>query len=521
MDRPALVQVHKKTGAIYVHHTVRVEGQSVARVSKLSSFENPVVDAYFDCPAESMALDSWAQAPRVWLARGGRGVSAWEDGGKSFKKIVDFDEEAKKEAGANYFGRWPGWHSNIEKIAADPVREQVYYCNRSVFDIRTGAFLRDVSLGGPDDVAFDKKGYMHLHFRPPMGVGRADPGQGYREVPYDYGVEANKWRGILPCRDQEGAKSFQDGVGVNMMGEVAENCNIYYAPKMDDDSKMFAMAGEKDMQVFGSFDDDGNNYKSFVAGIAEKQRRGEEVYSVRRQPGVPLIGATIWTFSQNGELKDECAVTVGGLINGVQIDEGGYVYFVNNRPRLIGNSSFLAGRGGIFGAPDYKRNNDPFTGTLVKVKSKARVLSSGAAVRMDEAPGRPPEFGQGGEKAWVEGAEWFYAGASPIVAGGCSCPTMRIQTDWYRRTFVPEVYRHSVGVLDSAGNLILHVGRYGNLDSGDGPKSRIPAGGDGIGMTFVNVVAATDNYLCFPDHGERLVVLKLNYHAEETVGIGK
>ena len=30
----------------------------------------------------------------------------------------------------------------------------------------------------------------------------------------------------------------------------------------------------------------------------------------------------------------------------------------------------------------------------------------------------------------------------------------------------------------------------------------------------------TDNYLCFDDWGERLVVLRLNYHAEETVGIG-
>jgi hypothetical protein len=35
------------------------------------------------------------------------------------------------------------------------------------------------------------------------------------------------------------------------------------------------------------------------------------------------------------------------------------------------------------------------------------------------------------------------------------------------------------------------------------------------------MVSGTDNYLCFSDHGERVIVLKLNYHAEETVGIGK
>jgi hypothetical protein len=39
-------------------------------------------------------------------------------------------------------------------------------------------------------------------------------------------------------------------------------------------------------------------------------------------------------------------------------------------------------------------------------------------------------------------------------------------------------------------------------------------------MSFVAQVSGTDNYLCVWDHGERLVVLKLNYHAEESVGVG-
>ena len=84
---------------------------------------------------------------------------------------------------------------------------------------------------------------------------------------------------------------------------------------------------------------------------------------------------------------------------------------------------------------------------------------------------------------------------------------------------MPEAYRHSIGVLDANGNLILHLGRYGNFDSTSGPKSRVPVGGDGIGMCFAASVSATDNFLVYDDHGEQLVVLKLNYHAEETVPV--
>jgi hypothetical protein len=85
---------------------------------------------------------------------------------------------------------------------------------------------------------------------------------------------------------------------------------------------------------------------------------------------------------------------------------------------------------------------------------------------------------------------------------------------------VPEAYRHSIGVLDTNGNLVLHIGRYGNLDSGDGPKSRIPVGGDGIAMANARFISGTDDRLVFEDNGERIVVLRLNYHAEDTVGIG-
>jgi hypothetical protein len=196
---------------------------------------------------------------------------------------------------------------------------------------------------------------------------------------------------------------------------------------------------------------------------------------------------------------------------------------------MFGDRHFLAGRGGILGKPAGKDGLYPFTGTLVKARGKdVRLLTLKAPVAMDAPPARPPDLMDSptpslfGKEywAWLEGAEWLYAGASPITCNTCACPQQRPHTDWYKRTYVPEAYRHSIGIVDTGGNLIMHLGRYGNLDSGDGPKSRIPAGGDGIGMFLVRFVSGTDNYLVFDDYGERLVVLRLNYHAEETVEIG-
>jgi hypothetical protein len=130
----------------------------------------------------------------------------------------------------------------------------------------------------------------------------------------------------------------------------------------------------------------------------------------------------------------------------------------------------------------------------------------------------PDVFGKNGW-AWVDGAKWLYGGVSPVQYSGCTCPTSRFCVDWYKRIFLPEGYRHSIGVVDSNSNLILHIGSYGNFDSWQGPKSRIKVGGDGLGIFVPRFVSATDNYIVFFDWAERLAVLKMAYHAEETVKI--
>jgi hypothetical protein len=533
VERPVLLRVHQKTGALYLLHQARVQGQSLSRLTKLSSFESPVEEWHLDgFIGTVMALDSWSSKPRLWSA--GEGVSdhgasgpsvrIYEEEGKTLRKIADFDEEAKKEDGENSLGRWGGGHvgGGGLSMVCDPIRKRVWFHDR-ILDLATGKVLGAARFPGNtvNDLAFDKRGYVHAHFDPPQGgVGRFDPEQTspngrLKEVPYDYGIEAKDGLlGVIPVKDQQGAKTFQDGLGVNMRGDVAENCNIYYIPKMEDVGKTFALEGSNSRD---DYNEEGNTFADFERSIKEMEKRGEQVYFIRRQPGIPLAGATIWTFDWNGELRKECAAIIGRHIAGVQMDEDGRLYFVTARTRQYGSTPFLGGKGGTFGALDDKTNRNPFTATLLKTQNdKVLFVSKNGAVPLDPPPTRPTDFADG---FWVEGSEWLYAGASPVVEGGCTCPTLRFHTDWYKRTFVPEAYRHSIGILDTNGNLIMHLGRYGNFDSGLGADSKIPVGGDNIAMLMPRFVSGTDDYLVFYDWGERVAVLKLNYHAEELVPI--
>jgi hypothetical protein len=138
-----------------------------------------------------------------------------------------------------------------------------------------------------------------------------------------------------------------------------------------------------------------------------------------------------------------------------------------------------------------------------------------------------------GGPAWVEGAEWFYGGVgyagknAAWAKGGCCCWNARFALDYFARSFAPEPRHFSVAVLDSSGNLILRVGRYGNVDDGvplvreGGPPKPRSIGGDEVGLFHACYVAAdTDRRLFIADAGNaRILSVKLGYHAEEKVAL--
>ena len=99
--------------------------------------------------------------------------------------------------------------------------------------------------------------------------------------------------------------------------------------------------------------------------------------------------------------------------------------------------------------------------------------------------------------------------------------------DYYARSFTPEIDRYNVGVVDSAGNLILRVGQYGNADEGmplvkdSGPPNPRSIGGDETAIMYAPYVAThTDRRLFVADPGNaRIVSVKLGYHTEKNIAL--
>jgi len=73
----------------------------------------------------------------------------------------------------------------------------------------------------------------------------------------------------------------------------------------------------------------------------------------------------------------------------------------------------------------------------------------------------------------VRGAHWRFQGVGPVPTtavnfgdASCMCTTSRLAVDPWGRVFAPDVFRFSVWVLDTNGNRLHRIGRYGNTDDG-------------------------------------------------------
>jgi hypothetical protein len=128
---------------------------------------------------------------------------------------------------------------------------------------------------------------------------------------------------------------------------------------------------------------------------------------------------------------------------------------------------------------------------------------------------------------WVEGARWLYGGVGYENSGiiHCFCWHSRFSQDWFGRSFVPEPDIFRVAILDANGNLVLRVGRYGNVGDGrplvadGGPPSPRSIGGDEVALFQPNYAGThTDRRLFIADAGNaRIVSVRLGYHTEERV----
>ena len=135
--------------------------------------------------------------------------------------------------------------------------------------------------------------------------------------------------------------------------------------------------------------------------------------------------------------------------------------------------------------------------------------------RVENAPAGAAEYLSGYLYGPVKavGAEWRYGGMGIVPSSerlwgdpSCVCMTSRLSVDGYGRVFMPNCFRFCVEVLDSAGNRLARVGRYGNADDRGGPQAH---------FAWPAFVSAAGDLLCVSDSvNRRVVVMKLGYSAE-------
>ena len=420
----------------------------------------------------------------------------------------------------------------MPRVKVDPTRDHVYYEGGPYvstlyrFNTQTGKLVEVVKLPyRADETAFGPEGLVYV--RSLGSVGRYHPIT-WNEVPFDYGVHVlaltgrpgsgfsvsrDELIGGLKLYDEPGAKGFQDGIRVSLSGEVSVLSNIYNPKRM-------AESGHR-----------------LDSGIDQRLLRLQQLMGYRpiRFPGRGPGGqATVWVFTSRGELKGKDVVP--GMQSGscgVATDVEGNVY--------VG----FAGTPAVAGKPFLKG-----TGALVKFPpTGGKFLGDwGRQVPLTDVPLRPNEFfvvsddrpdpmigtyryrkslnreegitGAYGYRIWAEGALWAYPGLSSLVPlRTCTCPNNRFALDYYARSFIPETYRFSVGVCDTNGNKIVHIGRYGNEDS-RGPGSPVSVGGDEIAFAFPCLLTVKDGELYVSDSGnDRMVQVLLDYHVEETLSM--
>lgn len=353
-----------------------------------------------------------------------------------------------------------------------------------------------------EDMAFDLDGFAYL--RTDTDVVRYDFSK-WTEVPFDYGEERENvgfddsvgrvkkvLSGIfMPCA-RPGQFHF-GGFHVSPQGHVIAHCHNPEKPT--------------EIVMPGSFQKQYARGKAYTAPVFPGRYPGYEIHA----------------WDKKGKLLWDDLLPGVHLADGIAMDKDNNLYVMLANVRVLDGSEYFLER----------------SETLVKFKAKqGRMLSSQNNVPVPlsggSKPTTPPQIAKNHNgQSWVEGAEWFYGGVgyggfnSAKGGGGCACWNARFDLDYLARSFAPEVDHFSVAVLDTNGNLILRVGKYGNADDGKPlvPEGGSPVarsvGGDEVALSHAAYVAThSDKRLFIADAGNaRVVSVKLGYHAEERVAL--
>jgi hypothetical protein len=537
VSKPAVVSINGKTGELYVFTALVYNIFLVKKAEKIRpalTVFGPFGDLEkrASCPLPkgygggrvnylysgmgfplSAAVDGYTDPPTVWLANEWRRENVLSRGKIRYHNMQLFSFkggrlELKRDFGAEvaksvkrarpapyarprlYFNPGNG------RLYVGEGEAYVYKSFKTLIEINpdTGR-IRIVPIPfDAEDMCFDHNGFAYL--RTINVVARYNPGS-WREIPWDYGEERKRtYTSSSSDRKEADVISglvlpanggwHHGGMFVSLRGYLAVACGYH-------------VELPKEKTITGGPVTGGRTYMPPMYPGRAVGGRG----------GAPLIH--VWDKHGKLQLRD-VVPGISGQTYGIGLDQRNAVYMMSSCTRII----------------DGKRYPNKLSGTLIKVvPGRPRLVSRDKGklkLSPTEAPKRSPDLvGSGMGTGWAKGVEWMYGGVGydgKNAGVGCACWNARATFDYFARSFAPELDRYRVAVLDSAGNLILRIGRYGNRDSA-GPKSRVPLGGDEVGMTHGAYLAVdTDRRLFVADPAnDRIFSVRLGYRATERVAL--
>lgn len=487
LSRPAWLDIDQKTGAIYaIADIVRGRNQEpwTFRLAKLAPLPDArvVFQKQFNYGRAAndpvFCVDGWTSPPTIWLTHRHGEIALYEDRGDSLALKHEFVEDVKRA------GHIPFYFSSGYRhcLSADPVRGHLYLYQGDLwrFEPASGAYASvelpkvggemDEFLIGPDGLAY---------LRTCKYIVRYDPDT-WRQVPYDYGETVTggwgfkapgairfPWPNVFHCQTGFGVAHNGDLMVLGIYAEAYEHLRVSSAWHMD------GGGSRKSKDLEGFF-----RPKPYPGRLAD---RG----------GVSVL--CIW--DRRGEEKLFDAVqSIPIQSSGVRGDHEGNIYL-----------GFGAQKYGPDGQPIYGNSIAKFT-----PRGGQFLFSNAATPPLPQRPDRPPEFRHLRHHTadiWTRGQLlWSFGGVNTMVRGTCFCPQLRFDVDPYGRVFVPEAHRCTVAILDTNGNLIQRIGKYGNADSG----------GE-LALAYCTYLAADARRgrLYLADSGnQRILSVALSYHAQ-------
>ncbi len=216
--------------------------------------------------------------------------------------------------------------------------------------------------------------------------------------------------------------------------------------------------------------------------------------------------------------------------------EAGYQKFVINPliQRVGAVYKFGPRGGGILWRAAQARHTPAYVAHQPQTNKDGRVMFADWHYPCTPAPKRPAthwssavtaknsQSEHGMYPCWTEGVEWEFLGASPVpgrfsktressLAGG-----LRFCVDDFGRLYLPAAHRNTVRLLDTAGNELLRIGSYGNLDSGPGGRLKTPE----VPLWYPCAAALSKRYLYIGErYLPRLLRIRMGYCQEKTADL--